>query len=391
MPDLFPVSFPGVETARDEFLIDIDLARLRARIAEYFDAGLSHDEIARRYPAAMKSTSGFDARVVRDRRLAQGRPKENAFILHAYRPFDNRWLYWEAEGGLLRRPVGDCRPHIFEGNLWLCNAQHVRKDAAEPQAYFTRHLGARHTIERGASWFPCFLRDDHEATEYRPNLSNAARCYLDRLGLEATDLFHHVLATLHDPDYREANAGALGLEWPRIPLPGWPGGASKGAAAALADSAARGRELARLLDPDAPVPGITQGALRPEFAAIAVPATIDGRNMTGDDFAIAAGWGHFGAGGAIMPGQGRAVERPRTPAERAATSTLDATTFDVYINARALWRNVPAAVWRYRLGGYQVLKKWLSYREKAILTRNLTSAEVQYFADSARRIAAAVI
>ena len=31
-----------------------------------------------------------------------------------------------------------------------------------------------------------------------------------------------VLALLHDPVYREANAEALRMEWPRIPLPGWP-------------------------------------------------------------------------------------------------------------------------------------------------------------------------
>ena len=81
------------------------------------------------------------------------------------------------------------------------------------------------------------------------------------------------------------------------------------AADALARSAARGREFAALLDPDTPVPGVTTGALRPEFAAIAVPATADGRNMTGDDFALPAGWGHVGAGGAIMPGQGCTAER----------------------------------------------------------------------------------
>ena len=78
------------------------------------------------------------------------------------------------------------------------------------------------------------------------------------------DLFHHVLATLHDPSYREANSGALAMEWPRIPLPGWPDGDTAGAAEALAASAAKGRELARLLDPDTPVPGVTQGELRPE-------------------------------------------------------------------------------------------------------------------------------
>ena len=108
------------------------------------------------------------------------------------------------------------------------------------------------------------------------------------------------------------------MEWPRIPLPGWPDGGADGAAEMPAASAARGRELARLLDPDTPVSGVTQGELRPEIAAIAVPATTDGRNMTVDDFALTAGWGHFGTGDAIMPGQGRIVEREYTPGERVA-------------------------------------------------------------------------
>ena len=62
------------------------------------------------------------------------------------------------------------------------------------------------------------------------------------------------------------------------------------------------------------------------------------------------------------------------------------TTCDVYLNHRAYWRNVPAAVWRYKLGGYQVLKKWLSYRERAILKRPLSPEKVQHFTDAARRI-----
>ena len=175
------------------------------------------------------------------------------------------------------------------------------------------------------------------------------------------------------------------MGWPRIPLPGWPNCAAGGAAKALARSAARGRELARLLDPDAPVPGVTQGTLRPVIAAIAVPATVDGRNMEGDDFALTAGWGHFGAGGAVMPGQGRVVERE---APDDALPALGETTFDIHLNRRAFWRNVPAAVWRYKLGGYQVLKKWLSYRERGVLGRPLRPEEVRHFTDTARRIAA---
>ena len=395
LPDLFPVSFPGIETARDAFLVDVDLDRLKARINDYFDTDLSDEEIARRYPGAMKNTSGFDARAVRDIRLERGGPDEAGFIRHAYRPFDNRWLYWETDGGLLRRPVGDYRPHVFNGNLWLSNAQHLRKGAAEPQACFTQYIGARHLIERGANMFPAYLHDDAlgiggSEIQRRPNLSGAAQRYLHRLGADVEDLFHHVLATLHDPTYREANAGALRMEWPRIPLPGWPDGEADGAAETLAASAARGRELARLLDPEAPVPGVTQGTLRPEIAALAVPATTDRRNMTGDDFALTAGWGHYGTGDAVMPGQGRIVEREYTPDERAALGdaipTLGEKTLDVYLNDRAYWRNVPAAIWDYKLGGYQVLKKWLSYRERDVLGRALTPEEVLYFAEMTRRV-----
>ena len=159
----------------------------------------------------------------------------------------------------------------------------------------------------------------------RPNLSPAAQRYLDSLGAGVEDLFNHVLAVLHDPAYREANAGALRMEWPRIPLPGWPDGDEDGAADELAASAARGHELAALLDSDTPVPGVTDplpgapagSALRPEIAAVAVPYTTDGGNMTGEDFALTAGWGHFGQGEAVMPGQGRVVERPYTAPERA--------------------------------------------------------------------------
>ena len=387
LPDLFPVSFPGVETARDSFLVDTDLDRLKARIADYFDAGLSHDDIARRYPPAMKRTSGFDPRNVRAERLVRGGPSEENFIRYAYRPFDDRWLYWESDGGLLRRPVGNYRPHVFEDNLWLCNAQHVRKGAEEPQAYFTRHIGARHLIERGANWFPAWLC---ESAGRWPNLSASAQRYLERIGADVEDLFHHVLAVLHDPAYRDANAGALRMEWPRIPLPGWPDGGAGGAADELARSAARGREFAALLDPDTPVSGVTRAPLRPEVAAVAVPATVDGRNMAGEDFAVTAGWGRYGQGGAVMPGQGRVVERAFSLHERGSMGDALAApgggTFDIYVNGEAFWRNVPAAVWNYRLGGYQVLKKWLSYRERDILGRALKLEEVQYFAETVRRI-----
>ena len=315
----------------------------------------------------------------------------------SYRPFDSRWLYWDADTKLLDEKRAEYKPHVFQGNLWFCSAQHLRKGATEPQTYFTQNMGSYHLIERGSLWFPAWLRDqglglDSGGEQRRPNLSPRAQLYLVRLGLGVEDLFHHVLAVLHDPAYREANAGALRMEWPRIPLPGWPDGTAAGAAEELAASAERGRELARLLDSETPVPGVTTGVLRPEMAVIGVPATTDGGNMDGDDFAVTASWGHFGSGDAVMPGQGRAEERAYTAEESAslgdAAVTLGTATFDICLNDVAYWRNVPAKVWNYKLGGYQVLKKWLSYREEKVLGRNLHPEEVQHFTDTARRIAA---
>ena len=397
LPDLFPVSFPGVKTSRDGFLVDTDLDRLQARVAEYFDARLSHEEISRRYPAAMKSTARFDAGTVRDELLKRGGPDEGGFIRYTYRPFDTRWLYWEKDTKLLDEKRADYRPHVFAGNMWLVAQQKPRRDWSPPQVI--SHIGCLDLMDRGATCIPMWLREDGElkANSKQPKYvgEKTVQHYLDRLGVSVEELFYHVLAVLHDPVYREANAGALRMEWPRIRLPGWPDGRTEGAAETLAKSAAAGRKIAALLHSDMPVSGVTKAPLRPEIAAIAVPLTVGRRNMAGKDFAITARWGYYGSGDTVMPGKGHAVERAFKADERAAMgssiSDLGESTFDVYLNGSAFWCNVPASIWTYKLGGYQVLKKWLSYREKGILRRPLNVEEVRHFTDTARRIAAIIV
>jgi hypothetical protein len=108
-----------------------------------------------------------------------------------------------------------------------------------------------------------------------------------------------------------------------------------------------------------------------------------------------------------MPGKGKVVERDYTAEERAAIAEgakalglpaklafahLGENTYDVFLNDKAYWANVPAKVWEYTIGGYQVIKKWLSYREEKILGRALTKAEVrEEVRDMARRIAAILL
>ena len=191
LPELFPAWFQGSETGRDAFLIDIDLDRLKERVADYFDPQVSHEEMARRHPVVMKDTARFDARGVRNTLIGRGGPDEAGFVRHAYRPFDDRWLYWEGETKLLREKSPRYPTHVIKGNLWVAAARHLRRGADEPQACFTRHLASRHLIERGTSMFPAWLRDDvlqvgtgeNGEIPRRPNLSAGARRYLQRLGL----------------------------------------------------------------------------------------------------------------------------------------------------------------------------------------------------------------
>jgi hypothetical protein len=107
-----------------------------------------------------------------------------------------------------------------------------------------------------------------------------------------------------------------------------------------------------------------------------------------------------------MPSKGKLTERPYTPEERTALAKgaealgldeptllacLGESTYGIYINDIAYWRNVPAGVWSYTLGGNQVMKKWLSYREKALLGRGLKLEEVTEVSHMARRIAALLL
>lgn len=64
-------------------------------------------------------------------------------------------------------------------------------------------------------------------------------------------------------------------------------------------------------------------------------------------------------------------------------------TGDLYINDEAYFRHVPERVWRYELGGYPVIKKWLAYRDRGRRPGvPLSIAEVQHLRGMVHRIAA---
>lgn len=213
--------------------------------------------------------------------------------------------------------------------------------------------------------------------------------YVNSMAATADQIQAHCLAILDSPSYSDENSTALERDWPHIPLPA--------TASALDASAAIGFRVAALLDPLQPFTGTVPLGTLSSATGTLDPAT---------DLAVTARWGIAGKGGITMPSTGKLAERPYADDERSAIAEhaatlgmtgeqavelLGETCFDVYLNDNAYWRCVPANVWRYTIGGYQVIKKWLSYRERVLLGRDLKPEEARYVTEMVRRIAALVL
>lgn len=252
------------------------------------------------------------------------------------------------------------------------------------------------------------LFDSDAGGGQRANLSRSSRAYLEALGINDPDanawtarlIWMHALAIGYSPAYLNENADVIRRDWPRIPLPD--------SRKALEASAALGEQIAALLDTEADVAGVTTGKIAPLFKTIGLMSKVGGGQLdaTCGDLAVTAGWGQKGKEGVTMPGKGRLTERQydevesqaidaeaaaRGMAPKDARRLLGERTVDVYLNGVAYWRNIPRCVWEFRIGSFQVIKKWLSYREHSILGRPLKTDEVREVMNKARRIAAIIL
>jgi len=400
----------GLMEKRGGALIDIDREKLVERMRLYHDKSLDWDAYRLSSSTLTGDWARFDARKARARALDAGFRSEQ-IVRYAVRPFDIRWCYYSNA-----RPIwNERRPTLwaqcFEGNSFLATRP---AGVADPEGYpfmFTAVLGDNDALRGHAYYFALNVKQSRpEATDghlfkaedsVQKNYSTAVREYFDSFGNELAqiavpDVWMHVLAIGYSPAYLEENADGIRQDWPRIPLPS--------SLEQFKASAALGQRVADLLDTEKPVAGVTAGALRPELRSVAGLKRVDGKPLHADeDLKLTAGWGHAGKEGVTMPGRGKLVSRERTTKELSDLAQglaalgiqqdeglvrLGNTVVDVYLNDLSAWTNVPERVWELYIGGYQVMKKWLSYREYSFLKRPLTLAEAEEVQAMARRLTA---
>jgi type ISP restriction-modification system protein/N-6 DNA methylase len=390
LPELFHASFPGIKTSRDPLLIDIDRDLLVARMTGYFDRNKTDEEIANAIPCAMRSTARFDAIVTRRSLQDRGfRPWQ--IVRHLYRPFDVRWLYWEPTTKLLDEKREDYVHLRAPNDLALVLPRQNRVTVDGPLVSFG--LVDLNMADGGATAFPANLvsEDRLTGTEVDWNASQALTSFINERQSSMSDFSLHTIATLHAPAYLNGNRDALLRDWPRIPMPA--------TGDLLSRSAALGRRVTDLLEAESLVNLTAEWSF---LAALKLP-----RNPNLEEaLKVKADWGRRGQHSTVMPGPGLLTARAWTNAEcgkitalattqslslEVALALLGETCVDVHLNGEAFWSAVPINVWNYTLGGYQVLKKWLSYREFPLIGRALHPEEAAYFSQVVRRITAILL
>ncbi len=412
----------GLNENRAGALQDIDRDRLEERMRMYLDPKVEWSELVALESGLTRKAAGFNPKEVRQKVLKTEKYDPARVVRYMFRPFDVGFAYISDVSPLWNRSRPDLRAQAKRNSRFLLTRP---AGAASPEGVpilMTSLLGEQDLMRGHAYYFPLQVwpargrgrggKPDQARlpsvggtaeSEPEGNVSSLGVEYLDKLGIEnpyvdpetAGLLWMHGLAIGYSPAYLTENADGIRQDWPRIPLPD-----SK---ELLLASVALGKQIAALLDTEQDAGAIHESPLQ-KIAAFTLPRGTQLKEA--QHFAVTAGWGHAGKGGVTMPGKGRIVERDYTEQERASVAAglfrdpesadiksplLGARTSDVYLNEAAHWSNIPLRVWDYTIGGYPVIKKWLSYREEKLLGRALSKDEVRYVQEMARRIAAILL
>jgi hypothetical protein len=301
-------------------------------------------------------------------------------------PLDERWLYYEQRGKLLNEK----RPEFWDnlpGNEFLVSVPQPRR-VSETRPLLARTLVDLHAHDRGSVCFPRESASGALVSERTANLFPGAWTVLksawdlpgdfggDAAKRLVSRLFRLALAIMHAPQYERDHADAIAQDWAHLPIP---------KRMALLDQLADvGNELAVLLDPTADAGLVVDGIIgRPAAKRLGVLTRSDGGAICAEDLTVEVSY------------YGAAVGRwtPRTPsADEGIRACWGGTTGDLAINSTVRFSNVPESVWRYELGGYPVLKKWLGYRHRDRRDRRpLSLEEAKHFRSMVQRLAALLV
>jgi len=394
LDELFPTSIQGVNPNRGltGSVIEIDREVLEARMNDYYSKK-TDDQLRSAHPGLFEDWAGYDPKSVRAALCSEQNFSGTKIVPYLLFPLDSRYLYYECEANLLNRPRPELWKNLSDNEFLVAVPQPRRYSETRPLLAF----GAfdLHLHDRGSVGFPADVLHtvgdnehlfEHQVPVREANLSEAVWNAVRQMwglegGLGGKDartlvhsLFRTCLAICHSPQYETDHKDSLAADWAHIPLP---------ADRALFDElSAAGEDVAVLLNPLANATTTMKRLLRSEASSLGPIKRLGGGNVGADDLILT--YSYFGAA--------RGRWRPRSNQENESASDYWGQPGDLFLNEKVYVSNVPERVWKYQLGGYPVLKKWLGYRQsKRRRDQPLSFQEAEVLRGMVQRIAALIV
>ena len=369
LDQLFVTKLQGVNPNRglDGSVVEMDRQALVDRMREYF-SDIPLDRLRERHPVLMQNRARYDAGDVRKKLKSRVQFDQSKAVPYVVFPLDQRWLYYETDGKLLNEARADLFKNL-DSNEFLVTVPEPRKESETRPVLLTTAFDL-HLHDRGSVGFPVeVVAEDAPAETLFPedNLSRSREANIaaiawtalknawglngDLRGRDARSLARALtrlcLAVCHAPSYQAEHKESLAQDWAHVPIPK--------SRQLLDEVVAVADFLAALLNPVVSPIKAMKDILGEEAKHLAVPGKIGSGNISGDDLLV--GYSFFGGA--------QGGWRPRAAApEEPMHDEWGGTTGDLYINDSVFFRHVPERVWRYELGGYPVIKKWLGYRDR---------------------------
>lgn len=232
--DIFPVNVSGIVTARDGFVIDSKRKDLEHRIELMRDLSIPQEIITSTFK--LKDTRSWKVNIIRET-LSKMNNWENKITKIAYRPFDERYIFYGKE--LVDWPRPEVMRHMNEDNLALVTVRQSKTGSTWQHAFISTMitescLVSNQTSEIGYV-FPLYLYPDETKVENMLPMDSLPREIMEKTAnideglfseLEKTykkklrpeDVLYYVYAILYSDAYREMYVEFLKIDFPRIPF-----------------------------------------------------------------------------------------------------------------------------------------------------------------------------
>lgn len=314
--ELFVHYNSGVQTKRDELNVFFTDQERQTVLRDFKEGDLL--KLHKRY--RLTETSGWNA----EKAIADLQDNPIIATTYDYRPFDLRHInYTGKSSGMMGRPRYETCQHLIAHDNLALIASKQQSSFPFQHVFVTRHISDLNSISAQSKEqsyvFPLYLYKDGERQVNMNNkvLERMATAIAETPGPEA--VFDYVYAVLHSPRYRQRYRELLRLGFPRIPYP---------------DGKEQFEELRAL-----------GCQLRSLHLLELLP---QGMNDLG----------------VVYLGEGDDVVKQPQWRDGA-----------VWINPEKRFQGIAEEEWKYYIGGYQPLQKWLQYREG----RQLSSDDVIHY------------